>query len=39
MLRKKAREAGAGGILVKENLYRDLSRTDFLPTAFRRPTT
>ena len=37
-LRKKAREAGAGGIIVKENLFNDLSRTDFLPTAFRRPT-
>jgi DNA-binding NarL/FixJ family response regulator len=36
-LRKKAREAGAGGIIVKENLYNDLRRTDFLPTAFRRP--
>lgn len=35
-LRKKAREAGAGGIIVKENLYNELRRTDFLPTAFRR---
>lgn len=36
-LRKKARDAGAGGIIVKENLYRDLRRSDFLPAEFRRP--
>jgi len=28
-LRRKARRAGVGGILVKENLFRDLQRTDF----------
>ncbi len=36
-LRKKAREAGAGGILVKEDLYRDLRRSEFLPAAPKRP--
>ncbi len=36
-LRKKARAAGAGGILVKEDLYRDLRRTQFLPMAPPRP--
>ncbi len=37
MLRKMAREAGAGGILVKEDLYRDLRRSEFLPVMPRRP--
>jgi hypothetical protein len=36
-LRRKAREAGAGGILVKEDLYRDLRRTEFLPSVPRKP--
>lgn len=36
-LRRKAREAGAGGVLVKEDLYRDLRRTEFLPSLPRKP--
>lgn len=32
-LRRKAREAGAEGVLIKEHLYRDLRRTEFLPSA------
>ena len=30
-LRRKAREAGAGGILTKDRLFQELSRTDFVP--------
>jgi CheY-like chemotaxis protein len=30
-LRRKAREAGAGGVLTKDKLFQELSRTNFLP--------
>jgi len=34
-LRRKAREAGAGGGMLKENLFQELARTQFLPSQTR----
>lgn len=34
-LRRKAREAGAGGVMLKENLFQELARTQFLPSQTR----